>query len=380
MRDLRRVINMLIALNEKGEVKLAEKNLLKKENYYCPSCKSKVYLRRGQIMRPHFAHYKRENCQVFSEGETAEHLKGKLALANYLRSIGKRIQLEAYLPELKQRPDILIRDMNKKIALEFQCSSIAIEKIHERTRGYLTANYDVIWILGKVLSQKKPLTALQKSCLYFSSFNKMFLLLHYDVDQEDLEITYNHQLNNNAQMIYKRKVIHLNQENQINLKNGQWVGPKKKEIKTLREKQKELMKRIRSPNESLLNFLSLIYRNRENPITIPMELHQTFPSEWFIETYSMTWKYLFVLWLESHRINDMITQKSLSNWLEKKIDQKEIIIYFVQNINKNIRLKPFVEFLDYLSIRGIVKKRRNQKWTYQKPLKRFKSIQEKIES
>ncbi|MDN6196043.1 MAG: hypothetical protein L0I93_06100, partial [Atopostipes suicloacalis] len=123
---------------------------------------------------------------------------------------------------------------------------------------------------------------------------------------------------------------------------------------------------------------SLIYKNREHPITIPMDLHQIFPSEWFIETYSMTWKYLFILWLENHRINDIITQKSLSNWLEKKRNQKEIIIYFVQNVNKNIRLKPFVEFLDYLSSRGIVKKRRNQKWTYQKPLKRFKTIQEKI--
>ncbi len=130
----------------------ADGNLCKKDLFYCPTCKDRVYLKLGQIIRPHFAHYIEEACAAFSEGETSEHLEGKLQLANYLKIREENVQLEAYLSDLQQRPDILFEKDNRKIAVEFQSSSIPIESIVERTQGYLKANYEVIWILGSNFS------------------------------------------------------------------------------------------------------------------------------------------------------------------------------------------------------------------------------------
>lgn len=369
---------MLIAINKNGKIVRAEKEILKKDKYYCPACKNRVYLKVGQVICPHFAHYHHKNCQVFSEGETNEHLKGKKELANYLKRMGKKIEVEAYLPELKQRPDLLILDDCKKTAIEFQCSSITVEKIGERTKGYLEANNDVLWILGKSLGHKKFLTALQKACLYFNPSSKRLLLFAYNIDQQQLKITFDFELNDNRKICYKKKVVALNKEEIIDLKNSQQIGKVNLVEKSIEKKQTELMKRMVYPNDSLLSFLSLIYENRENLISIPIEIYEVVASEWLIKSYSMTWKYRMIIWLESFSKKEIITEKRLFNWLKERIKNKEIEFYRMKKVTKNIFLKPFIEFLNQLTKKKIVKKRKNKSWIYLRPLERFKSYEEKI--
>src|SRR5699024_3163532 len=112
---------MLIALNQDNEhvhaakIKLVEQ-LPKHDLYSCPGCKAPVFLKKGKIKQAHFSHYAQSNCQMFSEGETEEHVLGKQLLFNWLIQQGYPCQLEAYLPELKQRPDLLIW-LNEKRAV-----------------------------------------------------------------------------------------------------------------------------------------------------------------------------------------------------------------------------------------------------------------------
>lgn len=138
---------MIIALNQNKKYILAA-NADKKQQFLCPGCQEKVILRSGEINQKHFAHQANSNCATFSENETAQHLLGKLQLANKLQPYGE-ILIEAVLPEINQRPDILIKRKEKSIAIEYQCSPISQKRLDERNAGYKSQNISVIWLLGK---------------------------------------------------------------------------------------------------------------------------------------------------------------------------------------------------------------------------------------
>ena len=81
--------------------------------------------------------------------------------------------MEYPIPELKQIADILI---NKRLALEVQCSPISCELLRERSNGYRSLGIQVLWLLGEKLWLKERLTKLQRDFLYFSN-NMGFLSL-----------------------------------------------------------------------------------------------------------------------------------------------------------------------------------------------------------
>lgn len=153
---------------------IAHHKLNRKQAYCCPVCQTKVILKLGTKMIPHFAHQTTATC-ISSEAETPEHLAGKVLLQLFF----PQFQLEVYLPELKQRADLLweIR------ALEFQCSPLSFSRFLERTYGYLTSGYQPVWIFGKALQPQHKLTQLQKACLYFES-GKGFYLYGLDVKNQ----------------------------------------------------------------------------------------------------------------------------------------------------------------------------------------------------
>lgn len=117
--------------------------------YWCPGCHAPVRLKKGQVMIAHFAHQANEACATFSEGETAEHLLGKQQLAAWFAAAGYSVQIEARLPAIHQRPDVLVQlGDGQPLALEFQCSPIAIDRLAQRTQGYRSHGYRVLWLLG----------------------------------------------------------------------------------------------------------------------------------------------------------------------------------------------------------------------------------------
>ena len=82
----------------------------------------------------------------------------------------KAVQVEAYLPTLKQRPDLLIG----KIAIEIQCSPLPIKRLVERTETYQTHGYQVVWILGERLVPKDKLTQLTKQFTFRSPWDFIY--------------------------------------------------------------------------------------------------------------------------------------------------------------------------------------------------------------
>jgi competence CoiA-like predicted nuclease len=134
-----------LSMLTKAEIsKLRKKGVL----FYCPVCHQKVLMKAGVKMIPHFAHQSLTACPSGEGGEGIYHETGKLLLYEWLKQQGISVNLEVYLPEIRQRPDLLLSVLDKKIAVEFQCAAVSMEEVVNRTSGYQSAGIIPIWIVG----------------------------------------------------------------------------------------------------------------------------------------------------------------------------------------------------------------------------------------
>ncbi|EOL43702.1 competence protein CoiA [Enterococcus caccae] len=157
---------------------------LKSESYFCPACGHPVQIKNGKVKVPHFSHYKKSTCSLYSEGETVEHLSLKKMFANWCEEEGISYELEKYLPALNQRPDLLIGN----IAVEIQCSALSITRLVERTNTYQKNGYTPLWICGKKLvASHQILNELAKNLCYYSE-NLGFYLWTADWEQAELAL------------------------------------------------------------------------------------------------------------------------------------------------------------------------------------------------
>ncbi|MCK8617598.1 hypothetical protein LNP00_04375 [Fructobacillus sp. M158] len=137
---------MLIAVTIRNDYCFAEK-AKKNEIYLCPGCRGPVRLKQGEEKIAHFAHVAKKDCTGFSEGETPEHLAGKLALYRYFK--GKLpVLVEPVLSGIAQRPDLLVGRPGNQVAIEYQCSPISKGDLLSRIAGYAKAGIRVWWLLG----------------------------------------------------------------------------------------------------------------------------------------------------------------------------------------------------------------------------------------
>lgn len=174
------MIQILSAATADGEIIIPaqhSRNLLdeiKSSNRFsCIQCKEQVILKNGIIKTPHFAHVRNASCtQNFSEGESEDHLKGKLHLYEFLQKHSSKVQLEAYLPPFQQRPDLYVRSEPYPIALEFQCSQISATVIQQRTAGYIANQIIPIWILRTPTIPDFPLQEI--GTMKLSSYRQQF--------------------------------------------------------------------------------------------------------------------------------------------------------------------------------------------------------------
>lgn len=167
---------MLLAMNEQQMMTYAH-HAERSQYYFCPACKQPVQLKRGKNKIAHFAHFKHQACESFSEGETAEHLRSKNQLYQWLLQQNFPVQMEAYLPQLKQRPDILVG----KIAIEIQCSPLSTTRFQERNQGYFSKGYHPWWIVGSKLQPKNhQLRPLVKAMLCRGAKQAAFQFFGFD--------------------------------------------------------------------------------------------------------------------------------------------------------------------------------------------------------
>jgi len=154
--------------------------------FYCLACHSEVRLKNGLVLRAHFAHVELQQCPYHHEAESMEHLELKASLYDW-GSKEARTEVEYYLPEFQQIADLLVVD--KRLALEVQCSSLSLERLKERSDEYRAHGYQVYWLLGKKLWLKERLSNLQAGFLYFSQ-NRGFHLWELDLAKKEVRLQY----------------------------------------------------------------------------------------------------------------------------------------------------------------------------------------------
>ena len=151
------------------------KELRRSSRFYCPHCTHPLHLKVGDIVIPHFAHHRDATCTAtFSEGETKEHLLGKRNLYEFFKNRVTEIQLEPFIKELSQRPDLLVTQGTDRYAIEFQCSAIPIPLKTSRSAGYVSEGIIPLWILctpSEIHVDTKSVKYLQ-----LNQFRKSFLL------------------------------------------------------------------------------------------------------------------------------------------------------------------------------------------------------------
>ncbi|QNN75104.1 hypothetical protein H9L19_06950 [Weissella diestrammenae] len=170
---------MLTAVDVTGNTILA-RDAQKKQNYFCPACRQRVCLRLGQIRVQHFSHVQIMTCRAMSEGESVEHLFGKLQLHTYFVSLGYQVTLEKFLPAIQQRPDLVVESQGRCFIIEFQCAPISFETIKKRNTGYARIGLQVFWILGTPY-QKQNLR--QTTMAKFAQIQQNHLGFYYWVSQ-----------------------------------------------------------------------------------------------------------------------------------------------------------------------------------------------------
>jgi competence CoiA-like predicted nuclease len=116
----------------------------------CPACNERMVYCHGDFKIPYFRHEKDSDCpDIYSERVTEEHLKGTRAIYEWLKTQEgiSKLELEKWIPETRQRPDVYFEKDNKKYAIEYQCSPIST-KYNDRRDLYKLGGIKDIWILG----------------------------------------------------------------------------------------------------------------------------------------------------------------------------------------------------------------------------------------
>ncbi|MBO3398479.1 hypothetical protein JJB71_13120 [Clostridium perfringens] len=166
----------------------------------CPVCRSKMIYNHGEFKIPHFKHEKNCDCpDIYSEGVTEEHIKGIELLHNWLQKQEgvTNIELEKWISETKQRPDIYFEYENKPYVIEFQCSPIAT-KFLERRELYRLNEINDIWILGCDKYDINNIYTIHKANIK----EKIFVDIKYKAIESSIA-----QLDNNIYYLSKNRMI-----------------------------------------------------------------------------------------------------------------------------------------------------------------------------
>lgn len=114
--------------------------------FYCPDCNEETVLKKGTVIRDHFAHKAGSTC-AYGGGESDEHRHCK---AEIYRELLRFSSLEAQLEKSfgTVRADIYFESKNtgNKYAIEAQLSNLTVKEIIHRTSEYAKLNIHVLWL------------------------------------------------------------------------------------------------------------------------------------------------------------------------------------------------------------------------------------------
>lgn len=272
---------------------------MKGESYFCPACNHPVRIKNGTVKLPHFAHHNQSSCTLYTEGETIEHLALKEVFARWCEKESIHYELEKYLPELNQRPDLLIGN----IALEIQCSPISVQRLVERTKSYQKHGYTPIWICGsKLFSNHQTLSELVKNLCYYSE-QLGFYFWSADWQNKELNIYFHIEEDWKKRIYFSKKTWAFYNDLLIEILNfpsnsHMYVQRKFNIGELIQEYYRALSKKLYKRDEQIRMIQSVLYNKRFHLLYLP------------------TWFYYPGLHLFCCRGSDLLLKLQIWEWVQ----------------------------------------------------------------
>jgi competence CoiA-like predicted nuclease len=127
------------------------KEQIDKDALVCQECGESLYIKAGEIKRPHFCHYANPDSMCKSRGESENHMDAKRYVMEFLQQeySGATVELEVMNRKAGRIADVLLtEDSGKQTAHEIQLSSITLGDLKERTLSYADHGISCVWWLG----------------------------------------------------------------------------------------------------------------------------------------------------------------------------------------------------------------------------------------
>lgn len=169
---------MQLALSKQGKWIYAW-NAERGHYYQCPECMNTVVCCHGQHKQPYFAHL--NGNHEHGGPETQEHILGKKQIWEWLSCKDWSVQMEQYLPQIQQRPDIMAKRKQQQFIIEFQCSPISVKRLVLRNNGYRQMGIPFYWYLGSPYQIKLQRV---KQAQFTQLINGKPALLYWDVKRQ----------------------------------------------------------------------------------------------------------------------------------------------------------------------------------------------------
>lgn len=339
-----------LAVLAKAEI---DKMKTEKQNFFCPTCNNRVIIKAGSKMIPHFAHQSLSDCPASEGGEGDYHERGKLLLYKWLQSQKIDVELEKYLSENEQRPDLLITLNQKRIAIEYQCARIPTDQIHERNHGYVQAGITPIWILGANRIKRQSSTHMkidQLTLQFIHQFSSDYPQTLYYFCPNTLQFIklQDIYLTRKSQAITTMNVKRLNELTFTDLFKQQPFLPHELYQLWKKEKQKFRLKQKKNLYGNELAWYQWLHMNGTYVDYLPSIVHLPVASQYLMQTHTWNWQSRIVIHiLHPLQTGNTFTINACESLLKSHLLQPS---FFPLIHSKNNPIREYLQLLVQLDV------------------------------
>ncbi|HDR8061719.1 competence protein [Bacillus thuringiensis] len=356
------MITIFIAKRENGEkihlLYNCNEELLRRmrqqERFFCVACGKEVQMKLGKQKSWHFAHKKVDSCLAFYEAESMYHRHGKELLYRWFKRQNFHVDIEHYLPQIQQRPDIFIERAGRKIAIEYQCANLSIEQLYKRTYLYWRAGIQVIWIIGGNQLKKQSAYWMKFSSLMafsLQSYPQPFLIFFCSKQKSFMKCAF---LTSFSTSVSFSHTIYLPTETTTFELLFSPV-PFQKEILDREWKQrKDYFRKNALPiwNYNYKSLLRLLYQFKCTPASFPSEVGVPLPSGFAFQTNPFIWQaFLYMKCIGDLAVGECISLQYVCSYV-KKYTKRRMLPYF----SKHIWKVAVTEYMTFLCYTGVLRK------------------------
>lgn len=356
------MITIFIAKRENGEkihlLYNCNEELLRRmrqqERFFCVACGKEVQMKLGKQKSWHFAHKKVDSCLAFYEAESMYHRHCKELLYRWFERQNFHVDIEHYLPQIQQRPDIFIERAGRKIAIEYQCANLSIEQLYKRTYSYWRAGIQVIWIIGGNQLKKQSAYWMKFSSLMafsLQSYPQPFLIFFCSKQKAFMKCAF---LTSFSTSVSFSHTIYLPTETTTFELLFSPV-PFQKEILDREWKQrKDYFRKNALPiwNYNYKSLLRLLYQFKCTPASFPSEIGVPLPYGFAFQTNPFIWQaFLYMKCIGELAVGECISLQYVCSYV-KKYTKRRMLPYF----SKHIWKVAVTEYMTFLCYTGVLRK------------------------